>query len=341
MPCYHPILAYRDHPVGKVTLYAREQSHLYEHRTGQHFTVPCNRCSGCRRTQALAFATRCMHEAAQHEYNSYVTLTYDDKHLPSDLSLHHEHFVRFMKALRNRLCREERFILSDEQPSATLHCSYGTASHTLIPEIQLLKPIPPRFYMAGEYGSLYGRPHYHAILFGIGFPDKTYHGRTKAGAKLYTSAELDKLWRMGYASIGNVTFASAAYIARYVMKKRTGDGNKDIYEIIDPETGEIYFRQKEYNEMSRRPGIAKTWFDTYHEDYIYQDKIRLLDGRQVKPPRYYDKQLKRMDAAIYEHTKIARQLEQIAHAEESTPERLAVREIVDNAKARLQTRNLD
>lgn len=93
--------------------------------------------------------------------------------------------------------------------------------------------------------------------------------------------------------------------------------------------------------MSRRPGIAKTWFDTYHEDYIYQDKIRLLDGRQVKPPRYYDKQLKRMDAAIYEHTKIARQLEQIAHAEESTPERLAVREIVDNAKARLQTRNLE
>jgi len=125
------------------------------------------------------------------------------------------------------------------------------------------------------------------------------------------------------------------------MKKRTGDGNKEMYEIIDPETGEIYFKKKEYNQMSRNPGLGKTWFENYHEDYIHNDKIRLKNGQEVKPPRYYDKQLRRLDRALYEHTKHARELEQIAHAHDNTPERLAVREAVATAKARLQTRNLE
>lgn len=341
MPCYHPIQAFQATHAKKVELYAAEQKHLYRGRLGKHFTVPCNKCSGCRRTQALNFATRCMHEASQHEYNSYITLTYDDKHLPADLSLHHEHIVQLMKKIRNRLCREDVILGSDETARATLQCSYATSSHDLIPELQLLTPIPPRFYMAGEYGELYGRPHYHAILFGIAFPDRVYHGRTKAGAKLYKSHTLSRLWTRGYSSIGDVTFASAAYIARYILKKRTGDKNKENYEIIDPETGEIYFRKKEYNQMSRNPGLGKTWFENYHSDYIHQDKIRLKDGREVKPPRYYDKQLKRLDRDIYEHTKHARELEQLAHAHDNTPERLAVREIVETSRARLQTRNLE
>lgn len=291
--------------------------------------------------QALTFATRCMHEAKLHEYNSYITLTYNDENLPSDLSLKHEHFVTFMKALRNTLGRGEIIVGLDETPNLTYQCSYAASPHRLLRQLQILKPIPPRFYMGGEYGSLYGRPHYHALLFGVQFPDRVYHGRTKAGAKLYKSDTLTRLWTRGYSSIGDVTFASAAYIARYVMKKRTGDGNKEMYEIIDPETGEIYFKKKEYNQMSRNPGLGKEWFTQFHNDYIYQDKIRLSDGRQVKPPRYYDKQLKRLDRGVYEHTKHARELEQLAQAHNNTPERLAVREAVANSQARLQTRNLE
>lgn len=336
MPCYHPIAAYRDHPGGRVALYAREQNHLYATRTGQHFTVPCGKCSGCRRQTALTWATRCMHEAAQHTHNAYITLTYNDKHAPSDYTLRHRDFQLFLKRLRNALCK----IADPAITALQARMLDGTSYHAS--DIGLTNTrATMRYYMAGEYGEKYGRPHFHALLFGMDFADKQYHGRTNAGEKIYKSATLDRLWGKGYASIGNVTFASAAYIARYVMKKRTGDGNKKNYEIIDPETGEIYFRPKEYNQMSRRPAVGKTWFEQYHADYIHDDKIRLSDGRQLKPPRYYDKQLKKLDREIYEHTKIARQLEQIAHSEESTPERLAVREQVANAKARLQTRNLE
>lgn len=341
MPCYYPLKAHQTTRGEKATIYAAENAYLFKNLLGRHFEVPCGKCSGCRRTQALNFATRCMHEASQHRYNSYITLTYDDKNLPTDLSLRHEHFVTFMKALRNRLSRESRNLLSDENPEVSIHCSYAASPHRLIPQIQTLGAIPPHFYMAGEYGSLYGRPHYHAILFGIAFPDRTYHGRTKAGHKLYKSDTLARLWPRGYSSIGDVTFASAAYIARYVTKKRTGDGNRENYEIIDPETGEIYFRKKEYNQMSRNPGLGKEWFNQFNSDYIHQDKIRLIDGREVKPPRYYDKQLKRLDRDIYEHTKHARELEALAHAHDNTPERLAVREQVATAQARLQTRNLE
>lgn len=336
MPCYHPIAAYRDHPAGRVELYAREQGHLYATRTGQHFTVPCGKCSGCRRTSALTWATRCMHEAQRHTHNSYITLTYDEKHLPKDLTLRHRDFQLFIKRLRTALSRMENQAITALQ--ARMLDGTDSASSALGYTNRRAKI---RYYMAGEYGEKYGRPHFHAILFGIDFADRIYHSRTAAGAKIYKSVTLDNLWNKGYASIGDVTFASAAYIARYVMKKRTGDGNRKDYQIIDPETGEIYFRKKEYNQMSRRPGLGKEWFDKHHEDYLFDDKIRLTDGRLVKPPRYYDKQLKRFDRELYEHTKIARQLEQIAHSEESTPERLAVRETVDNAKARLQTRNLE
>lgn len=391
MPCYYPIGAYQQAPNARVELYARDQRDLFLSRLGKHFTVPCGKCSGCRRTQALNFATRCMHEASQHRYNSYITLTYDEKNLPDDLSLHHEHFVTFMKALRNALARGNRNfratllhgMLDGTDTDAfvryakhrTQHLTNARNTRILTPyteqsaqletanleenpansqtvtsdalEVETKDGSTPashagvRFYMGGEYGTIYGRPHYHALLFGVGFLDRKYHGRTKSGAKIYTSETLSRLWPRGYSSIGDVTFASAAYIARYVMKKRTGDGNKDTYEIIDPETGEIYFKKKEYNQMSRHPGLGKTWFQKYHDDYIHADKIRLIDGREVKPPRYYDKQLKRLDREIYEHTKHARELEQLAHAHDNTPERLAVREIVDNAKARLQTRNLE
>lgn len=342
MPCYHPIPAYQAPSGGAVELYAAEQKHLYRGRPGKHFHIPCGRCSGCRRKRALQWATRAVHEAQQHEFNSALTLTYDDEHLPADRSLSRRNrdFALLMKKIRNLLGRETRNLLTDETNIPRLRCSYGTSSHPLLPNILETNAIPPRYYMAGEYGSKFGRPHYHAILFGLDWADKTYFTTTNAGSKIYTSELLTHLWGKGFCTIGNVDFATAAYIARYCMKKLTGDGNKYEYEIIDPETGEIYFKLKEYNQMSRNKGIGSNWFDAYKDDVIYQDWVITKKGTRLKPPRYYDKLLKRFDRALYEHTKHMREIEALAQAEHHTPARLAVQETVANANARLQTRNL-
>lgn len=344
MPCYYPIAAVQPYPGAPLQLFTRQQKHLFRHLAGKHLEVPCNQCSGCRRRQSLQWALRCTHEAKLHKYNAYLTLTYNDKNLPPNNTLYHEHFQLFMKRIRNRLCREVANNGTDDNSSTLLHCSYEAPPHTPTNVKELLQQLnykpAIKFYMAGEYGEIYGRPHYHALLFGLDFADKTYHGKTKAGEKIYISPTLAKLWPHGYSSIGAVTFASAAYIARYVMKKRTGDGDKQEYNILDLDTGEIIKKKKEYNQMSRAQGIGKQWLDKYHQDVYTSDAIITDTGTKLRPPRYYDKLYKRMDKAHLEQTKRARELEARAHAEDHTPERLAVQETVANAKARFQNRNI-
>jgi len=187
--------------------------------------------------------------------------------------------------------------------------------------------------MCGEYGPTHGRPHFHGLLFGIDFADKHYLRTTPAGGKIYRSPTLEKLWPFGYSSVGEVTFESAAYIARYVMKKRTGDGNKNNYEILDPETGEIIIRKKEYNQMSRRSGIGKSWLEKYHADVYTTGKV-IVRGHENNPPRYYDKLYENIDALELEHVKHARFIEALAQHEHRTPDRLAVQEQVQEARTR-------
>lgn len=267
-----------------------------------------------------------MHEAQLHQHNSYITLTYNEENLPKYRSLRHRDYVLFMKKLRHMAAK------SLTRPNG-LVCSPSLKTKAGRPSV--------RFYLGGEYGELYGRPHYHAILFGIDFRDKLYNRKTQSGEKIYTSETLQQLWKHGYSSVGGVSFATAAYISRYIMKKRTGDNNKTEYEILDPDTGEIAKKHKEYNCMSRNPGIGKEWWNQYKNDVTVGDYVITKNGRQLRPPRFYDKQLKKHDRALYEATKTARELEALAHLHDHTPERLAVQEIVANAAARLQTRNFD
>ena len=92
---------------------------------------------------------------------------------------------------------------------------------------------------------------------------KQHHNKEASGATLYRSDTLESLWTYGFSSIGDVTFESAAYVARYVMKKVTGDAAESHYTVVDPETGEITVRTPEFNKMSLRPGIGAGWFDKY------------------------------------------------------------------------------
>jgi hypothetical protein len=112
-----------------------------------------------------------------------------------------------------------------------------------------------RFYACGEYGETTRRPHYHAILFNCGFPDALVHSKNNRGELLYTSADLGALWDNGQHLIGDVTFASAAYVARYCVKKVSGEKADEHYSVFDAD-GVIHERLPEFALMSRRPGIG-------------------------------------------------------------------------------------
>lgn len=274
-----------------------------------------------------------MHEKQMHKHNSYITLTQDDKHLAGRYSLDHYDFQCFMKRLRKACSADNDKLLADADLTNYKNAINAiSSSNNRLPSGGQIK-----YYMCGEYGPLHGRPHFHALLFGIDFQDKILYKQTLSGSKLYTSKTLQKLWPNGFSSVGELTFESAAYVARYIMTKRTGDENKKNYEILDLATGEIYIRKKEYNTMSRRPGIGSSWLTKYANDVYTTGKV-ILRGHQHNPPRYYDKIYKKIDAAAVEEFQYQRMAESLAHYEHQTPERLAVQETVSLARTKRLTR---
>jgi hypothetical protein len=250
---------------------------------------------GCRIDKKRQWATRIVHEASLHDQNSFITLTYDEEHIPKNGTLVKEHFQTFIKALRD----------------------YNA-------------PKKIRYFHCGEYGEQSFRPHYHAILFNHDFPDKI---KLDYKDNLYISEQLSKHWlNKGFVTSGDVTLESAAYVAGYVQKKVNGRQQEQHYRRygdMDRETGELidpYQLLPEYATMSRRPGIASDWHAQYHEDTL-KDFIT-IQGKKQKIPKYYDRKLEEMhkehNPEIIQAIKDKRKEKALEQAHNFTPERLAV-----------------
>jgi len=204
----------------------------------------------------------------------------------------------------------------------------------------------------GEYGGLHRRPHYHALLFGVDFPDKVAFRKSADGSTLYTSEILSRLWPAGICSTGAVTFESAAYVARYVVEKINGPA-VDIpirktrnalllkpYEHLTPD-GEIVTLLPEYNTMSlKNGGIAGNWYKQFKDDVYPRDEV-VLRGRVMKPPKYYDRLLELEDPETRAMIKARREAAALKRQSDSTTARLAVREEVKLAQVAQLKRNLE
>lgn len=199
---------------------------------------------------------------------------------------------------------------------------------------------PFRHYTCGEYGERYWRPHFHSILFGVDFPDAYYWRMSSSGFRLYRSPALEKLWPYGQCEVGEVTFDSAAYVARYCMKKVTGEDAERHYQAVSEQTGEVYSLTPEFVHMSLKPGIGATWFEKYQSDVFPHDRV-VVNGVECRVPRYYDILLARKDAAAIIPHKIARMDNALRFADNNTPERLAARERVLKAQLSTKVRNVE
>lgn len=246
-----------------------------------------------------------MHEYRFHDESSFITLTYSDDKLPPGGSLRPPDFQKFMKRLRKECGKKIRFF----------HC--------------------------GEYGEKFARPHYHAIIFGESFRKDAFHQRkTRQGHLVWRSPMLEKLWPSGISEVGEVTFESCAYVARYVTKKVNGNQAKLHYSIWD-EHGELHELVPEYATMSRRPGIGHMHFEKYAQEIYPRDEI-IVRGKQCKPPKFYDKLLERYKPELYMNLKESREIALTSSPiEERSPQRLAIREEVKRAQIRSLARNLE
>lgn len=178
--------------------------------------------------------------------------------------------------------------------------------------------------MCGEYGENFSRPHYHLCLFGIDFPDKEIY-KEEEGIITWSSAILERIWGKGFCTIGDLTFETAAYTARYILKKVNGEQKDDHYQTSCIHTGNLIDLQPEYTTMSRRPGIANDWYYQYKSD-VYPSDTLIHKGNRVKIPRYYDTLLEREDPEQLEIQKLQRKEFARKQLKDNTPERLATRE---------------
>ena len=194
--------------------------------------------------------------------------------------------------------------------------------------------------MCGEYGEKLNRPHYHACLFGYDFPDKEVFKITRNGDRLYTSKMLHGIWdKQGFVTVGDVTLESAAYVARYIVKKQFGDTAFDHYWITDPITGQTWPLVPEYTTMSRRPGIGSDYYEKFSSDVFPHDEV-VIDGKTMKAPRFYLDKLEEENPRLHELIKKQRKEKFAPHAKDCTPERLEVREFIHQQKANQLKRNI-
>ena len=281
MACYYPLKGWRSSERTK-TGKRKIVFTLKGAHVDQPVSIPCGSCIGCRLERSRQWAIRCMHEASLHPDNTVVCLTYDPEHLPQNGSLVKEHFQLFMKRLRKVFPQKIRY----------LHC--------------------------GEYGENLSRPHYHAVLFNCDFTDKEPYKKSKTGHPQWTSETLNKTWGKGFCTISSLTFDTAAYVARYITKKITGDDSIEHYQG----------KQAEYITMSRRPGLARGWYDKWKDDVYPSDSV-VMNGYEIQPPKFYDRILSLDSPAEYlklKHKRLANAPEDWDY--EQSPERLGVKEKV-------------
>ena len=241
-----------------------------------------------------------------HKANSFITLTLDNEHMPADRSVSPRTWQLFAKKLRH---------------------ARGAF----------------RFYHCGEYGETW-RAHYHAILFGIDWPDQLLHA-VDNGNNIYTSAELSDLWAQGFVTTSDVTLQSCAYVARYCISKITGKKAAEHYrrDFVNEDTGECRTLDLKppYATMSRRPGIGKAWYEKYGSDIYPRGSLMDLKGHLSPPPTYYDNLFAAEDpdaAVLLSEARTAAVGSK--QRENSTPKRLLVRETVLKAKLHSLKRKL-
>lgn len=311
MPCYSPLTGYYARKVNKTG----KRSIVFDVTKAlieSPVLIPCGRCIGCRLDRSRDWAVRCMHEASLYDENSFITLTFDDDHVKR--SLDPSDFQKFMKRLRSAIA-----------------------------------PKKVRYFACGEYGSQFSRPHHHACLFGYDFPDKELISVSN-GVKQYTSELLSDLWPMGLHTIGSVTFDSAAYVARYVLKKWKSEDldEEDLYNAMRlydkakragvkvPEKATpskkasfAFYdgRLPEYVTMSLKPGIAEEWFSKFSTDIYPNGFVVLPGGKSVKPPKFYDRKFEIEDPRASAILK-GKRLDKASKNIHNSKRRLAVREAV-------------
>lgn len=196
----------------------------------QGFWVPCGRCLGCKIAHSREWTIRLLHELSTSDTGCFLTLTYDEEHCP--ISLRKKDLQKFWKRIRKQLKKQNRNI---------------------------------KYFACGEYGDQYGRPHYHAIVFGLDWNDEDL---------------VTEEWPFGFHKFGSVTVHSCGYVTEYCLKKFGRKKDDELYTKLGLEPP--------FQLCSQGLGLN---FALRNSQQLHDNLGITLNGQPVGLPRYYVKKL--------------------------------------------------
>lgn len=257
-----------------------DQGQPVGNKFGDIMFLPCGQCEACRAQHARTWANRLLMELQYHDSAYFVTLTYDNDHVPISRS------------------REEIPHMTLDKRDCQLFMK------------KLRKAFPNdklRYFLSGEYGDQTHRPHYHMILFGLHLVNSNGEvielercGENEFGNPYFRCEALNDIWQNGNVLLADVTWESCCYVAQYCMKKLKGEA-RHFYEDVNI--------QPPFVLMSRKPGIGYQWFED-HPEFVEFDKIHIATAtgpRSFRPPRYFEKQIEKLDPLLAEQRAALRQ----------------------------------
>lgn len=241
---------------------------LDRHRE-RYLTVPCGRCYACRNRKRSEWILRLKHHLQFYPRAYMITLTYNDEHLPmkdGQPCFRYRDVQLFMKRLRKRFTGQK---LS--------------------------------YFVVGEFGDKFGRPHYHLLLFNL--PKIKNHVKVQHF--------LSDIWQNGFVHCGILTPRGITYTVKYCFKSyvenacrcntRTVDVlNNIMYGIPLPDFPKEF---KEFHRCSTKPFIGYDYVEKYKESYRREPETGVIydiNGYCFTIPRIYVDRIYKQDESLYE-----------------------------------------
>lgn len=167
---------------------------------------PCRKCIPCLLRRQKAWVSRLVEELSNHDFSYFVTLTYDDEHLPIDENgepcFNKRHFTKLNADLR------KRFQLG-KLKNPVYDELLGSPEYLDLP-----KGLRFKYYLTTEYGPTTFRPHAHGVWYGL------------PGSLHIVEILFRTLWPYGFVSVFPATEGAAGYISKYLVSDGVG---KDSY----------------------------------------------------------------------------------------------------------------
>lgn len=245
------------------------------------YKVPCNSCDECLLNRAKKKAAQLMIENYDRKDPSgswFVTLTYDDNHIPYNEVYNKGELV----SIEESLPPKDPYLYEFKKDRKK--CIKPFIDNLSYYAMTKYGDERPMWFYCGEYGGLTKRPHFHMIIFGLHIPPeelKFYEQRD--GYILYEWTKGAEIWENGFVTVGNFTAETAAYVAGYALKKQSTK-TKNWYYL---QQGKI----PEYTGQSRYPAIGANYYEKHKEEIYETDEIYLPSAMGViklRPISYYD-----------------------------------------------------